>query len=167
MKMNLSQTEDKSKILIFKNITRGFLILLFLITLRPCYAADDKQFEPWDNYTNDTPAVHEKDVVFPGSLLIKSVRFYQNYISPVRGIPCPMYPSCSEYSIEAIKKHGFFMGIMMTVDRLIHEVDEFNYAPVVNIEGRRRFYDTVENNDFWWSDRKEINYKYQPLTKQK
>jgi len=37
-----------------------------------------------------------------------------------------------------------------TFDRLIHESDEIRQAPRVKIYGSYRYYDPVENNDFWW-----------------
>jgi len=61
-----------------------------------------------------------------------------------------MYPTCSAYSRLAVRKHGFFLGIMMTADRLIHEATEMEYAPLV-LADRLRYYDPVENNDFWWA----------------
>jgi hypothetical protein len=61
-------------------------------------------------------------------------------------------PTCSSYSIEAFRKHGFFIGWMMTVDRLIHEgKEEAAVSPLLFSEGKWRLYDPVENNDFWWS----------------
>jgi len=33
---------------------------------------------------------------------------------------------------------------------LIHESDEIRQAPLVKIYGSYRYYDPVENNDFWW-----------------
>lgn len=79
------------------------------------------------------------------------VGFYRNHISPVDGDRCPSTPSCSSYSLQAIRKHGVFVGWMMTVDRLIHEgKEEARVSPVVQFQGRWRIYDPVENNDFWW-----------------
>ena len=37
-------------------------------------------------------------------------KFYQKFISPVDGDRCQMYPTCSTYSKNAIKKHGYFIG---------------------------------------------------------
>ncbi|MBW2000179.1 MAG: membrane protein insertion efficiency factor YidD [Deltaproteobacteria bacterium] len=72
-------------------------------------------------------------------------------ISPLDGSRCPSYPSCSSYSLQAFEKHGFFMGWIMTVDRLIHEgEEEKKVSPVVYHRGRWKIYDPVENNDFWW-----------------
>jgi len=41
----------------------------------------------------------------------------------------------------------------MIADRLIHERDEMTYAPTVIVNGMRRYYDPVENNDFWLSEK--------------
>lgn len=75
---------------------------------------------------------------------------YQLYLSPMISGQCPMEPSCSHYSIQAIKKHGPLVGIILTVDRLIHEPDELRYAPRVQRGNRIKCFDPVENNDFWW-----------------
>ena len=40
----------------------------------------------------------------------------------------------------------------MTADRLIHEGNEMDYAPLVKVGDRYKFYDPVSNNDFWWYD---------------
>ena len=63
-----------------------------------------------------------------------------------------MHPTCSAYSLQAFKKHGFSIGFMMTADRLIHEGSEMDYAPLVKVGDRYKFYDPISNNDFWWYD---------------
>lgn len=134
---------------------RYFLILLFMITAFPCYGTDKSPFEPWDYNRIDNSSKHEKPANVSSCMLIHGIRVYQKYISPIRGGQCPMYPTCSEYSIQAIKKHGFFIGIVMTADRFIHELDESEFAPLVKKGESFRFLDPVENNDFWWSNKKE------------
>ena len=134
---------------------RPFLILFFIIAAFPCYGAEDKPFEPWDYTLIDKPAKYEASVNVSRRLLIRGIKIYQKYLSPIRGGQCPMYPTCSEYSTLAIKKHGFFLGIVMTADRFIHEVDESDYAPLVKKGESFRFLDPVENNDFWWFNKKE------------
>ncbi|MFH2012833.1 MAG: membrane protein insertion efficiency factor YidD [Pseudomonadota bacterium] len=86
-------------------------------------------------------------------VFIKGIKFFQNVISPVDGDRCPMYPTCSKYSIQAFRKHGPFLGFVMTADRLIHERNEMQYAPTVIVNGVRRYYDPVENNDFWLGEK--------------
>lgn len=46
------------------------------------------------------------------------VRFYQLAISPWIGSNCRYHPTCSQYSIEAFKKHGVIKGFVLTVKRL-------------------------------------------------
>ena len=46
----------------------------------------------------------------PGWLLIKSVRLYQIFLSPIMGQQCRFSPSCSAYFIEAVEKHGAIVG---------------------------------------------------------
>ena len=76
--------------------------------------------------------------------------FFSKHISPVDGSRCPSEPTCSAYSAQAFRKHGFVMGWLMTVDRLIHESDEDKVSPVVVRDGKGKIIDPVENNDFWW-----------------
>ncbi len=120
----------------------------------PCYCMDETPFAPWD-YNNPgsdrevTPA-QETDASFCGYFLMQAIRFYQQYVSPVIGDRCQMYPSCSSYAVEAIKKHGCLIGSVMTSDRLIHEANETDHAPVIEKEGDYRYYDPVGGNDFWW-----------------
>ncbi len=79
------------------------------------------------------------------------IGIFRGYISPVDGDRCPMYPTCSQYSLDAIRKHGVAMGMVMTFDRLMHESDEIRRAPMVKVYDSYRYYDPVENNDFWWN----------------
>ena len=82
---------------------------------------------------------------------------FQDHISPVDGDRCPSHPTCASYAIRAFRKHGFFIGWLMTVDRLIHEGDEAAVSPLVYHRGRIKILDPVENNDFWWSCREGKN----------
>lgn len=76
--------------------------------------------------------------------------FFSKHISAVDGDRCPSEPTCSSYSVQAFKKHGLVMGWLMTVDRLIHEGDEWTVSPVKNRKGKGKIIDPIENNDFWW-----------------
>lgn len=73
------------------------------------------------------------------------LKIYQDYLSVVIISHCPMYPSCSNYSIQAIRRHGSLKGIMMTADRLIHEWTEELEAPVIQVGGRTLCYDPIES----------------------
>jgi uncharacterized protein len=47
------------------------------------------------------------------------IYFYKFIISPVLPKSCRFIPSCSEYSLDAIKKYGFFNGIILTIKRIL------------------------------------------------
>ncbi len=51
--------------------------------------------------------------------LIKIIKVYKFIISPFLGHSCRYLPTCSEYSIEALKKFGFFQGLYMSVRRIL------------------------------------------------
>ena len=52
-------------------------------------------------------------------LVILMLRFYQKFISPLKGQTCRFYPTCSEYSIQALKKYGFFRGSYKSFVRIL------------------------------------------------
>lgn len=52
-------------------------------------------------------------------LMIGLVKFYQKAISPLFPSVCRYTPSCSSYSIEALKKHGPFKGGWLSIKRFL------------------------------------------------
>ena len=55
-------------------------------------------------------------------VLIFLIEKYQKLISPAisnHGIKCKYFPSCSEYTKQAIIKHGSFKGILLGIKRII------------------------------------------------
>jgi len=51
--------------------------------------------------------------------LIATLRFYQKAISPHLKYSCKYFPTCSEYSVQAVQKYGCFKGILKTIWRLL------------------------------------------------
>lgn len=51
-------------------------------------------------------------------LFLFLIRVYQLCLSPFLGKCCRFYPSCSEYALEALKKHGSLKGVWLIVRRL-------------------------------------------------
>ena len=52
-------------------------------------------------------------------ILIRIIKLYKFFISPFLGNSCRYMPTCSEYSIEALKVHGFFKGIYLSLKRIL------------------------------------------------
>ena len=51
-------------------------------------------------------------------LLVIPIKLYQILISPILGPKCRYHPTCSQYSIEAINKHGPFKGTWLAIKRI-------------------------------------------------
>ena len=52
-------------------------------------------------------------------LLIKAIKIYKFLISPLLGNSCRYLPTCSGYSIDALKTYGFFKGIFLSIKRIL------------------------------------------------
>ncbi|HOO91454.1 MAG TPA: membrane protein insertion efficiency factor YidD [Syntrophales bacterium] len=133
------------------------IILVWLVMGTPMGVNAGDSFEPWRfGDTRQTvgaqPDAHQEDISLLSQTVLAGLNFFSNYISPVDGDRCPMYPTCASYSRQAVRKHGFFLGIVMTADRLIHEGNEMDSAPLIRVDDRVRFYDPVHWNDYWWYD---------------
>ena len=74
-------------------------------------------------------SVFKRIVAFP---LIMLVRFYQLCLSPLKPPTCRFTPTCSQYAIEALRKHGPIKGLYLTVMRLLrcHPWGGSGYDPV-------------------------------------
>ena len=51
--------------------------------------------------------------------MIGLIKLYQKIISPIKPPCCRFTPTCSAYALEAFKKRGFFVGLILTVWRLL------------------------------------------------
>lgn len=78
----------------------------------------------------ETRNVLKKAAIAPFVFLI---RFYQVCISPLKGGPsCRFTPTCSQYALEAFRKHGPFKGLYLSVRRILrcHPWGGHGYDPV-------------------------------------
>ncbi len=64
--------------------------------------------------------------------VLRAIRFYQRAVSPGLPAACRFEPSCSNYSHDAIEKHGLLRGGWLTVRRLArcHPFHATGYDPV-------------------------------------
>ena len=52
-------------------------------------------------------------------VLIKLIKYFKFLISPLLGHSCRYLPTCSEYSIDALKEYGFFKGLLISIKRIL------------------------------------------------
>ncbi len=53
-----------------------------------------------------------------GALLITAVKGYKVLISPLLPPSCRFYPTCSEYTIIALKRYGPIKGLCLSIKRI-------------------------------------------------
>ncbi|MCM1045384.1 MAG: membrane protein insertion efficiency factor YidD [Candidatus Gastranaerophilales bacterium] len=65
-------------------------------------------------------------------LLIAVIKFYQRYLSPLKGFKCPYIPTCSQYGLEAIEKYGALKGGLLAFWRILrcNPFSKGGYDPV-------------------------------------
>lgn len=66
------------------------------------------------------------------SLLLIPIYFYKYCISPLTPPSCRYTPTCSEYAVQALKKHGPFKGLYLAIKRILrcHPWGGSGYDPV-------------------------------------
>ena len=64
--------------------------------------------------------------------VVALIRVYQYALSPMLGARCRFAPSCSDYAIEALRRHGFLKGLWLAVRRVgrCHPWHPGGYDPV-------------------------------------
>ena len=65
-------------------------------------------------------------------LLIKFIKIYKYLVSPMIGPSCRYQPTCSDYSIEALKNYGFVKGLLLSLKRIMscHPWGNSGFDPV-------------------------------------
>ena len=65
-------------------------------------------------------------------LLIKFIKIYKYLVSPMIGPSCRYLPTCSDYSIEALKTYGFVKGLLLSLKRIMscHPWGNSGFDPV-------------------------------------
>ncbi|HLB05496.1 MAG TPA: membrane protein insertion efficiency factor YidD [Thermodesulfobacteriota bacterium] len=64
--------------------------------------------------------------------LVSAIKVYQRFVSPMTPPSCRFHPSCSNYSIETLKKHGLVKGSFHATKRVLkcHPFHPGGYDPV-------------------------------------
>lgn len=58
----------------------------------------------------------KKILIFP---FVGLIRFYQVVVSPYIPAACRFHPTCSQYALEALKKHGILKGGLLSFKRML------------------------------------------------
>ena len=65
-------------------------------------------------------------------IMILLIKFYQKAISPFLGKRCRFYPTCSEYTKQAVEKYGALKGLYLGLFRILkcHPFHKGGYDPL-------------------------------------
>lgn len=65
-------------------------------------------------------------------ILINVILFYRKFISPLKAPSCRFYPTCSQYAMSAVEKHGALKGGYLSLKRILkcHPFHPGGYDPL-------------------------------------
>ena len=83
-----------------------------------------------------------------GQSAILLIRTYQKVLSPLLGQRCRFYPSCSQYTLEAIQEWGLAKGTWLGMKRLsrCHPLNEGGFDPVPRRNGTVSDLESAQEN---------------------
>ncbi len=66
------------------------------------------------------------------AIVVRLLRLYKRFLSPLLPSACRFYPTCSEYMREAVEKYGAAKGVWLGFRRLLrcHPFNEGGFDPV-------------------------------------
>jgi hypothetical protein len=72
------------------------------------------------------------------AIAVAPARLYQRFISPVLPQRCKYYPSCSHYSITAVRRYGILRGLVLSAWRLLR-CNPWSHGGVDFVEDQKLF----------------------------
>lgn len=127
---HISFTYTSKEKLPFANIQEAVVTILKTIAEnKPEENKPEEESEPASKSKSGFWGVVRKILIFPFIILIK---FYQVCISPLKPATCRFTPTCSQYAVEAFRKHGVFKGFYLAARRILrcHPWGGHGYDPV-------------------------------------
>lgn len=67
------------------------------------------------------------------TIVLAVIKFYRRFLSPLKRKPtCRFYPTCSQYALESVTKHGAIKGTYLAILRILkcHPFHPGGYDPV-------------------------------------
>jgi putative membrane protein insertion efficiency factor len=52
-------------------------------------------------------------------LIVALIQLYRYALSPLLGPSCRFHPSCSQYALEAVSRHGSLRGVWLALKRVL------------------------------------------------
>lgn len=109
------------------------------------------QCDPWGKdadlaFLQPSPCSASQKISTPilGELGEALINFHQDVISPCDGPRSHFIPSSSQYTLDAMRKYGFFKGFQMGCDRLMREnSEEWIYPTIQDASGNSMKWDPV------------------------
>ncbi|MCD4655189.1 membrane protein insertion efficiency factor YidD [bacterium] len=98
---------------------------------------------------NLTEKNHDQPSYLADTFLI-GMKLYKHVLHSGISSGCPSYPSCSQYMVQAITRYGAPVGIVLGLERLLHETGELHHGKYISTSQGVRVYDPLENNTSWW-----------------
>lgn len=127
----------------------------FLIVILILYFSFLHSFDEWSWVENNPDFTYNQFLYFqeekkPETYKEKMIDFYQQKVSVRQGQRCPCLPTCSNYTIYAINKYGFFCGFIMGIERIYFRENydikfRIHYYPIM-IGDLEKVYDLPEAN---------------------
>ncbi len=75
---------------------------------------------------------------YPKLFVLAAIDFYRHRISPLKRMPtCKYYPTCSEYAGQAVSEWGVFVGIALSIWRLLR-CNPFSRGGIDYVPRRRK-----------------------------
>ena len=123
----------------------------------------DDDFDPWsvspeappikENDKSDTPAIDTDRL--NASPFVSIVWFINAYSALSSDEPsCTFQPTCSEYTRQAIAKHGLFLGLIMGVERVLRYHHDHVGHELIETKDGYKISDPLKYNDFWFRSKK-------------
>jgi putative membrane protein insertion efficiency factor len=97
----------------------------------------------------------------PTLLLLAPIRFYQRFISPLIGPRCRYYPTCSEYTAQALEELGPVRGLIVGGWRLLR-CNPFGKGGFDELSDRRLFRGTRTRSERTGSATRHVGGSGQP-----
>jgi len=103
----------------------------------------------WSCEPNHECSMEQSKVSIPAKPGEWLIRLYRAQIGPALGRRCSLDPSCSEYALRALRKHGV-LGMALIGDRTVREPSVIRgRRQPVRIGGRWRYRDLLSDHDWW------------------